>query len=126
MTESAEQTVTITNTGTTDYTLPQPVIEGPNPQAFELLGTCFSLLQPTQICTWTVRFTPDHAWTRTAVLRVAPGHEVVLQGTGVGVFDVSGCGGCGGCQHGGAAPWGLALLGLGLLRRQRPSVSTGG
>lgn len=85
---SAEQTVTVTNTGTVSLHVGTPAVTGANPADF-LLGsnTCSSGLAPNATCLIGVSFKPAAAGTRSGVLQIPSNSadlvSVNLSGTGI-------------------------------------------
>ena len=85
---SAEQTVTVTNTGTVTLRVGTPTITGSNPADF-LLGsnTCSSGLAPNATCLIGVSFKPSAAGSRSAALQIPSNSadlvSVNLSGTGI-------------------------------------------
>ncbi len=87
-TSSAEQTVTVTNTGTVTLNVGTPTITGSNPADF-LLGsnTCSSGLAPNASCLIGISFKPAVAGSRSAALQIPSNSadlvSVNLSGTGI-------------------------------------------
>lgn len=87
-TSSAEQTVTVTNTGTVTLNVGTPTITGSNPADF-LLGsnTCSSGLAPNATCLIGVSFKPAAAGGRSAALQIPSNSadlvSVNLSGSGI-------------------------------------------
>lgn len=85
---SAEQTVTVTNTGTVTLRVGTPTITGSNPADF-LLGsnTCSSGLAPNATCLIGISFKPAAAGSRSAALQIPSNSAdlvgVNLSGTGI-------------------------------------------
>jgi len=90
-TVSAQQTVTMTNTGTGPLTINNVILAGANPTQFTVSAICGgTTLLPTQSCTENVTFAPTATiGVRSAVLTVYPAApatpvSVTLSGTGTG------------------------------------------
>ncbi len=86
---SADQTLTVTNTGTAALNVGAPAIAGANAGDFAVVANaCTAPVAPAGTCTLTVRFTPAAAGARAATLTLpsndpAGPHTVALSGTGV-------------------------------------------
>jgi hypothetical protein len=89
-TTSSATNVTVRNTGTATLTLNSITITGTNAGDFSRTTTCGATLGAGLTCTISVRFTPQAAGTRTAVLSISDNalgspHTVSLSGTGTAV-----------------------------------------
>jgi len=88
-TTSTAQSVTLTNTGNTGFTLTGVSLTGANPGDFSLTSGCGSSLAQNATCTIIVQFTPTAPGTRTSSISIADSlasspQTVVLTGTGSG------------------------------------------
>ncbi len=84
-TNSSQQTIMVSNSGTASLTVTGTAISGPNASDFAQTNTCGSGVAVGQNCMISVSFRPTEAGTRIATLSVssnAPGspHQVVLSG----------------------------------------------
>lgn len=89
-TQSATQSVTVTNAGGGTLTLSSVALGGANAAEFSRTGTCNAgtSLGAAQACTTSVRFTPLSAGAKAATLAIASnagGASIPLSGTGVAV-----------------------------------------
>jgi protein gp37 len=89
---SAEQSVTLTNTGTTPLLVANVAVNGANLGSFSQTNNCPNTLQPQGFCTIMVVFTPATSGPLTAYLSItdsAPGSPQSVTLTGIGVSAVS-------------------------------------
>ncbi len=124
---AAQQTVTVTNTGTTDVSLQNFTLEGPNVPEFSLSTDCFPSGAPRAFaagaqCHVQVGFTPSGPGPRSATLDVRTGAAIVtadipLSGTGVEGYWLA-------AADGGVFSYGDAhfLGSMGGARLNRPTV----
>lgn len=125
-TESAAQSVTITNAGDENLTISDVQTGGTDPQNFDASDNCHeNALTPGETCQISVTFEPDDKGTYTATITITDNstsspHIITLSGVGI---DSGGSGG--GCtllaapQVSGFMPAALLLLALAAARRRK-------